>query len=476
VVSRDDLALVLTVVAALNAAACGRSVAARDAADAEGPGPAGAGPAGTGSAGAGAAGAAAAAPEPDAGAAPDVGEAGDAPDAGHEPDAPADGPTQTPREIRVAGGDPNGLYCDLVVEGEGLEQFEGKWLEVQNQASPYHRTLWGRTRISGGKFSMTFPQASEPVPYYGALPIMAVVGTDGAGGCVAGLRSAVVTWDRCDSDGRVKVRFDAAAFASGRIPSCSSLYSWGCSSLLRLQREFVDLHLTGRGLADVEGRIVKVVARDEGTLALTGHAAARVVHGGFTAYIPRGRPRGAAQKLFWFIDADADRACGAGDVGGVGAAPAGDDGTNDPVEAVLDAAPSVQPGVPAFCSGFPPRGALEVQGTGFEVDEGVNLRLNVRARGGGALLAAESAALVSAGVARFAQTLVYEPGAQVELLWIVGPGSAPCDAGVCARRGHQAAGPLQAGADGVFRVDMPKENSLTTAAGESVAGIMAGCL
>jgi hypothetical protein len=56
---------------------------------------------------------------------------------------------------------PPGLYCDLVVDGDGLGEFEGMAVDLQNQVTSYHRMAWGRTTIAGGKFSMNLPSGGR---------------------------------------------------------------------------------------------------------------------------------------------------------------------------------------------------------------------------------------------------------------------------------------------------------------------------
>jgi hypothetical protein len=131
---------------------------------------------------------------------------------------------------------------------------------------------------------------------------------------------------------------------------------------------------------------VNLAVRGAGTSALMGLARATVVGGLFSAYVPRGHLRGAAQQVFWFVDSDRDGLCDAGERGGVVDVSGADGTSNDPIE--VDAGGgdrSAVPARPACVRPFPKRGTFDLSATGFEENEGFYLKLTTRAGSGGAL-------------------------------------------------------------------------------------------
>ena len=99
----------------------------------------------------------------------DAGDAGDAP----RPLDPA----------RVCSGDAGVRYCDLMVEADGLDEFEGLIVTL-HVGSPAGRRGSGQTRVVGGKFSMHWPQVMDLGAIYQQLAVL--FDTDGDGRCAAG--------------------------------------------------------------------------------------------------------------------------------------------------------------------------------------------------------------------------------------------------------------------------------------------------
>jgi hypothetical protein len=102
--------------------------------------------------------------------------------------APADaGRTVEPTCIR--DGDPTKAYCDLVVRGEGLHQFEGMLVSVRSGRAPIQRLGSGQTRIIEGKFSLVLPAVQEFDIIYKGTTV--VVDASGDGSCGPGDQGSV---------------------------------------------------------------------------------------------------------------------------------------------------------------------------------------------------------------------------------------------------------------------------------------------
>jgi hypothetical protein len=103
----------------------------------------------------------------DAGARNDVGDADD----GSHPLDP----------VCVQGGSPTRTFCDLIVDGDGLDQFEGMLVSVRSGSPPFQRLSSGQARVVGGRFTITLYRAQETDIVFKLTT--ARFDTDGDGAC-----------------------------------------------------------------------------------------------------------------------------------------------------------------------------------------------------------------------------------------------------------------------------------------------------
>jgi len=107
-----------------------------------------------------------------AGGAADGGDTDSAGDASHSVDG-----------VRVCGGGPGVRYCDLTVEADGFDDFEGMTVVVHAGPSTL-RHAFGQTRVVGGKFSLSWPQGLDISEIYQQLAVL--FDADGDGRCAPG--------------------------------------------------------------------------------------------------------------------------------------------------------------------------------------------------------------------------------------------------------------------------------------------------
>ena len=83
--------------------------------------------------------------------------------------------------VCVQGGSTTRSFCDLIVEGEGLDRFEGMLVNVRSGNPPFQRLSSGQARVVGGRFAITLPHAQETDVIFKTTT--ARFDTDGDGAC-----------------------------------------------------------------------------------------------------------------------------------------------------------------------------------------------------------------------------------------------------------------------------------------------------
>jgi hypothetical protein len=63
--------------------------------------------------------------------------------------------------ICVTGGSATEVYCDVVIQGDGFDQFEGVRVNVRHGEPSFQRLASGQTRVVDGKFTIQLPKAHE---------------------------------------------------------------------------------------------------------------------------------------------------------------------------------------------------------------------------------------------------------------------------------------------------------------------------
>jgi len=389
--------------------------------------------------------------------------------------------------VRIRGGDPNGVYWDLQIAGDGLASLEGRLVTVRIGTYPTERFASGQTRIVDGRFAIDFPQGLR-ASYYTQKTI--VFDVDGDGRCGPG--DAV--WNDASADpsgpGFVKRTFGPVdtggaglvgepvgaqqpvrlspptAVDCQRIDACAPYAARAAE-----KHAYLDAVVRGEGFDAYEGRSVQLVARTVGSAARLGAARAQIIGGGFTMLLPAGIQRQAAPELLWFVDADRDGKCtaGSGDLLGY-TTPGAFDPAADEVAAVsISAATAAVPGNVDVCAANQSLPTLVVTGTGFTVDPLVPIFVVTRLPSGAPI---GIFATHIAGGALPAVTFERRPGQEV--LWYADAQNE----GTCMSTSAVQGSVSTAGSDPTANVSLAiTDNGVaTTSGGDDVCAVMYGCL
>ena len=410
--------------------------------------------------------------------------------AGASVDASTDVPPPDLQPILIRGGDPNGLYWDMRMAGEGLSPFEGRMVTVRVGLWPDGRWASGQARIVDGAFTLDFPQGHQAT-YYTQKTVLFDV--DGDGRCGPGdavwndfsatpsgpgyverifgpseTGGITVVGGLTGPPGRAVPLDAASAEDCRRIDACAS-----SAARANEKRAFIDGIVRGAGFDAFEGRFVRLAARTLVGATRLGAARAQIIGGRFTMRLPAGIQRQAAPELLWFVDADGNDKCSAtsGDLLGYATPGAFDPPANDPATVSIAASSlAVVPGNVDVCAAIEPLPTMTVTSTGFEVDERVPIFVLTRMPSGAPIGAFGTHA--SAG-ALPALTFERRPGQEV--LWFAdGTGTGIC---VTADGAHTGAASTAASAPtGNLTLPITDSHAVTTPGGDDVCAVVNGCI
>lgn len=398
------------------------------------------------------------------------------------------GPPLDPQPVRIRGGNPDNLYWNMLISGEGLSSLEGRLVMVRVGYWSDDRFASGQARIVDGRFALDFPQAHYATAYTQKTVVFDV---DGDGRCGPG--DAV--WDDSSATpsapgfvertfgfdqtrGIVVIRgltgsgsapLDPATAADcKRVDVCNAFPARAGE-----KPAFIDAVVRGEGFDAYEGRTVRLAARTVGGATRLGTARARIIGGRLTMRLPAGFPRQTAPELLWFVDADGDGKCGAGggDVFGYTAPGPFDPPANEP--AAVSIAASALPAVPGnvdVCAAFEPLPTMTVTGTGFAVDERRPIFVISRMLSGATV---GVWATHASGGALPAMTFERRPGQEV--MWF----AESTGDGICTTADGAHTGAVSTAASdpaGNLTLPITGTQAITTPGGADVCAVMNGCL
>ena len=297
------------------------------------------------------------------------------------------GPPLNPQPVRIRGGNPDNLYWNMLIAGEGLTSLEGRLVMVRVGYWSDDRFASGQARIVDGRFSLDFAQGTRARSTR-RRPWCSTSTATGA--AVRATRSGTTAAQRRHR--RASSNTPLASARTGGIAVIRGLGGSGSAPLdaataLDCKRvdvcnafparagekpAFIDAVVRGEGFDAYEGRTVRLAARTVGGATRLGAARARIIGGRLTMRLPAGFPPQTAPELLWFVDADGDGKCGAGSADLLGYTTPGafDPPANEPVGVSIAAsAVTAVPGNVDVCAAFEPLPTMTVTGTGFAVDE-----------------------------------------------------------------------------------------------------------